>query len=317
MTMQTRSERAIMSTFKLFRLRTLFAAAAMAVLLATPARADQRTFPTAQAAMDALMQALEASDRAGILAIFGDQYEDFLTGGDPAAARVEWRNVYNAAKEATVLRPDGDGRYVAVVGRRAWPLPIPIVEDNGKWRFDTAAGVEEVTNRRIGRNELAAMDLARNYVEAQRLYASVDRDGDRVHKYAQRLISSPNKHDGLYWPATAGADPSPFGPYIAEVSEFLTGRQRTDPYQGYYFRVLTKQGANAPGGAYDYIINGNMIAGFALVAWPADYDQTGVMTFLISHEGRLLQKDLGPDTDDIVAAMQAYDPDSTWTEPQD
>jgi Protein of unknown function (DUF2950) len=303
-----------MWTIILRHLRPLFAAAAMAGLITASAAADQRKFPTAQAAMDALMAALEAADRGAVLAIFGNEYADFLTGGDDAAARVEWRNVYNAAKEATVLRPDGDGRYVAVVGRRAWPLPIPIVEDQGAWRFDTAAGIEEVTNRRIGRNELAAMELARNYVAAQRIYASADRDGDQVLEYAQRVISSANQQDGLYWLATPGTGPSPFGPYISEVSEFLAGKERSDPYQGYYFRVLTKQGANVPGGAYDYIINGNMIAGFALVGWPADYGTTGIMTFLVSHRGRLLEKDLGPDTEQVVAAMQAYDPDASWTE---
>ena len=290
------------------------AGAAAAVLIASPVSADPQRFPTAQAAMDALVAALGAGDRKGVLGIFGEENADFLTGGDEAAARVEWRNVYNSAKEATVLRPDGDGRYIVVVGRRAWPMPIPIVQDKGAWYFDTAAGMEEVTNRRIGRNELAAMDLARNYVEAQRIYASADHDGDQVLEYAQRLISTANRQDGLYWPAAAGTGPSPFGPYVAEVSEFLAGKERGDPYLGYYFRVLTKQGANAPGGAYDYVINGNMIAGFALVAWPADYGTSGVMTFLVSHQGRLLQKDLGLDTEQIVAAIQAYDPDASWTD---
>lgn len=303
-----------MRTITVSFLRTLAGAGAIAALLASPASADPQTFPTAQAAMDALVAALGAGDRKAVLQIFGEENADFLTGGDEAAARVEWRNVYNAAREATVLRPDGDGRYVVVVGRRAWPMPIPIVQDKGAWHFDTAAGIEEVTNRRIGRNELAAMDLARNYVEAQRLYASTDRDGDQVLEYAQRLISTANRQDGLYWAAGAGTGPSPFGPYISEVSEFFAGKERGDPYLGYYFRVLTKQGGNAPGGAYDYIINGNMIAGFALVAWPADYGTSGVMTFLVSHQGRLLEKDLGADTEKIVAAMQTYDPDASWTD---
>ena len=192
----------------------------MALLVAAPAAADQRTFPTAQAAMDALMTALEAGDRAGVLAIFGDEYEDFLTGGDAAAARVEWRNVYNAAKEATVLRPDGDGRYVVVVGRRAWPMPIPIVGGQRRWRFDTAAGLEEVTNRRIGRNELAAIDLARDYVEAQRVYASVDRDGDQVLEYAQSLVSTPGKQDGLYWPASGRRRAEPVRPVRRRAAEY-------------------------------------------------------------------------------------------------
>jgi hypothetical protein len=220
-------------------------------------------------------------------------------------------------KEATVLRPDGDGRYVAVIGRRAWPMPIPIVEDKGAWRFDTAAGVEEVTNRRIGRNELAAMEFARRYVEAQRLYASVDRDGDEVLEYAQKLRSTPGLKDGLYWEAPSGDSASPLAPFAAEKSEFLAGRDDGDPYLGYYYRILTSQGANAPGGAYSYIINGNMIAGFALIAWPADYGNSGIMTFMISHQGKLLEKDLGPDTEKIAAATEIYNPDFSWTEPKE
>lgn len=298
-------------------LGALRAAAFATAIAATPVAAEQRSFPTPQAAMDGLVAALAAADRGAMLAIFGEEYADFLTGGDEAAARAEWRNVLNLAKEATVLRPDGEGRYIAVIGRRAWPMPIPIMQDGQSWRFDTAAGVEEVTNRRIGRNELAAMAFARNYVQAQRVYASVDRDGDQVLKYAQHLSSTPGRQDGLYWPAGPDTGPSPLGPYVSEVSEFLTGRERGDPVLGYYFRILTRQGANVPGGAYDYIINGNMIAGFALVAWPADYGNSGVMTFIISHQGRLLEKDLGPDTEKIVAAMQAYDPDASWTEPNE
>jgi hypothetical protein len=285
--------------------------------MAAPAVAEQRGFATPQAAMDGLVDALAAADRKAVLALFGEEYADFLTGGDEATARVEWRGVLDLAREATVLRPDGDGRYVAVLGRRAWPMPIPIVRDQNAWRFDTAAGVEEVTNRRIGRNELSAMDVARKYVEAQRVYASADRDGDQVLEYAQRLRSSPGQQDGLYWAPGADAGPSPFGPYIAEKSEFVAGRQEGDPFLGYYFRVLTRQGANVPGGAYDYVINGNMIAGFALIAWPADYGNSGVMTFMISHQGRLLEKDLGPETESVVAAMRAYDPDASWTEARD
>jgi hypothetical protein len=300
-------------------MRNLAFTVALAALafIAAPAEAEQRTFPSPQAAMDGLVTALGAKDRAGVLAIFGDEYADFLTGGDEAAARVEWRNVMELAKEATVLRPDGDGRYVAVLGRRAWPMPIPIVEDKGAWRFDTAAGVEEVTNRRIGRNELAAMEFARKYVEAQRQYASIDRTGNEVLKYAQKLRSTPGLKDGLFWESSSGEATSPLAPFAAERSEFLAGRDEGDPYLGYYYRILTKQGADAPGGAYDYVINGNMIAGFALIAWPADYGNSGVMTFMISHQGKLLEKDLGPDTEKVAAAITTYDPDPGWTEPKE
>jgi hypothetical protein len=286
----------------------LFALAASA----TSANAAQRTFPTPEAGVQALVGALEAADANAVLEIFGSENEEFLTGGDRAAAREEWRRVYAAAKEAVVLRPDGENRVVLVLGRKAWPMPVPLVKEGGAWRFDTEAGIEEVTNRRIGRNELAAINVARLYLEAQLAYASRARDGDRVRKYAQRLVSTQGKHDGLYWTNEAGDEPSPLGSLA--MAEYTKGRKPGDPYLGYHFRILTRQGSNAPGGAYDYIINGNMIAGFALVAWPADYGVSGIMTFLVSHHGDVLQKDLGEDTEKIVAALEAYDPDDTWDE---
>jgi hypothetical protein len=222
----------VKSTRRFIRTWALGGAFAVGTAFAPSAGADQRSFPTAQAATDALMAALEAGDRQAILAIFGAEHEEFLTGGDEAAARTEWRIVHRAAKEATVLRPDGEDRFTLVVGRNASPLPIPIVRDKAGWRFDTEAGVEEVTNRRIGRNELAAMELARNYLDAQRIYASADRDGDQVLEYAQRLISASDRQDGLYWAASAAAEPSPFGPYVSEVSEFLAGKTSGDPFRG-------------------------------------------------------------------------------------
>jgi Protein of unknown function (DUF2950) len=191
-------------------------------------------------------------------------------------------------------------------------MPIPLVKEGDAWRFDTEAGIEEVTNRRIGRNELSAINIARAYIEAQVAYASSDHDGSRIREYAQRLVSTPGKHDGLYWPAESGEEASPLGPLAG--AEYTKGRQAGDPYLGYYFRILTRQGSNAPVGAYDYIINGHMIAGFAFVAWPADYGVSGIMTFLASHHGDILQKDLGEDTARIVADLDAYDPDDTWDE---
>lgn len=282
---------------------------------AASANAAQRSFATPEAAVEALVAALEAADAHAVLEIFGPEHEEFLTGGDRAAAREEWRRVYAAAKEAVVIRPDGDDRAVVVLGRKAWPMPIPLVKEGDTWRFDTEAGIEEVTNRRIGRNELAAIAAAQAYIEAQVAYASRPRDGERVRKYAQRLVSTPGKHDGLHWVAEAGGEPSPFG--NLEQAEFAEGRKAGDPYLGYYFRILTRQGSNAPGGAYDYVINGNMIAGFALVAWPADYGVSGIMTFLASHHGDILEKDLGEETDRIVAKLDAYDPDDTWDEAGD
>ena len=186
---------------------TVFALAAAAA----SANAAQRTFATPDDAVGALVAALEAADANAILEIFGPEHEEFLTGGDRAAAREEWRRVYAAAKEAVVIRPVGESGAVIVLGRKAWPMPIPIVKQGDAWRFDTEAGVEEVTNRRIGRNELAAISAARAYIDAQVAYAARARDGDRVRKYAQRLVSTPGKHDGLFWPAEADDEPSPLG----------------------------------------------------------------------------------------------------------
>jgi len=183
--------------------------------------------------------------------------------------------------------------------------------------FDTAAGKDEIVNRRIGEDELVAIGVCRTYLAAQHEYAGEDRAGDGVLKYAQKLRSTPGQKDGLYWPAAPDEDPSPFGPFVAEVhAEGYGGKTaegQPQPFHGYRFKILTAQGAGAPGGAYDYIINGNMIAGFALVTCPSEYGISGVMTFIISHQGKLYQKDLGPKTTDIVRCMKEYNPDSSWT----
>jgi len=212
-----------------------------------------------------------------------------------------------------ILRKDTADRVVLVIGPDAWPFPIPLVRSGNDWRFYTAEGIEEIVNRRIGADELKAIAVCRDYLAAQRQYAGKIRDKSGVRKFAQRLRSTAGQQDGLYWdPAVAGGEESPFGPLMAEYLK--GGRQRGDPYYGYYFRILTRQGQHLPGGRYRYVINGNMIAGFALVAFPAEYGNTGVMTFLVSHHGKVYQKDLGPRTVAIAKEMQEYNPDATWTE---
>ncbi|HXV25160.1 MAG TPA: DUF2950 domain-containing protein [Alphaproteobacteria bacterium] len=298
-------------------------ALAVALALAPEGRADaaadQPTFPTPEAAMGALLDALDKEDAETVLALFGKEHRDFIIGGDPAGAREAFQDIASAAKEATVFRPDGEDRRVIEVGRLAYPLPIPLVRENGAWRFDTEAGIEEITDRRIGENELQAIRVARAYVDAQAEYAGEDRDGDEVLEYAQKLVSTEGQRNGLYWQTTAEADElSPFGPLVAEVDEdYLAERKAGEPFYGYYYKILTRQGANPPGGRYDYVINGNMIAGFALIAWPAEYGTSGIMTFLVSHHGKVLQKDLGEETAVLAAATQEYDPDGTWTETDD
>src|SRR4051794_26844389 len=303
------------------------------------ALADQERFAQPDAALQAFIGALGTGDPARLGGLFGPEHMDEILGDDPAAARADMAKVYADAERAAALRPAGADRMAAradrarfsaaagggaaprpaggagmvgVVGREAWPFPVPLVRDADGWRFDAAAGAEEIADRRTGRNELAAIEVMRAYVDAQREYASADHGGDGVLEYAQRIASTGDKRDGLYWPTAEGEAPSPFGPFVAEVGDYLEGRQAGAPYHGYYFRVLTGQGPNAPGGAYGYVINGHMVAGFAMLAWPATYDDTGVMSFLVGPNGAVLEADLGPDTAERARAITTYDPGPSW-----
>jgi len=227
--------------------------------------------------------------------------------------------VQHLGEKAELVR-ESDDREILNIGADGWPFPIPLVKgSDGKWFFDTAAGKEEILNRRIGADELGAIDVCHGYVEAQREYAGADRNNDEVLEYAQHLMSTPDTHDGLYWPAhNPGDEESPLGPLVAAARDegyhrrtgLLTEEQT--PYHGYYFRILTRQGKHAPGGKYNYIINGHMIGGFALVAWPAQYGNTGVMTFIVNQRGKVFQKDLGPKTASKAKSITSYDPDETW-----
>jgi len=283
-----------------------------APLLHAAEQTPQTTFSEAEDAVTALGAALQQNDRDAFLDIFGRQYEEELIGGDEANAAENLRIVGRAMQTYTDLVDDGSNRKTLVIGSENWPLPFPLVKEKGRWRFDTAAGIEEAVNRRVGRNELNAIDVCRAYLDAQIEYASADRDGDEVPEYAQVLLSTEGNKDGLYWEAAEGEEISPFGPLIADAQGYLEGRDPGDPFKGYYFKVIPRQGANAPGGRYDYIINGNMIAGFGLIAFPAAYGNSGVMTFQCNHQGEVYEKDLGPDGDLIAAAIDEYDPDGSW-----
>ena len=273
----------------------------------------QMRFGTPEATVEVLLTALKNNDGGALTALFGAEYADRLLSKDKVGARESRETLYQEAQKQLILRKDTADRVVLVIGLDAWPFPIPLVRSGNDWRFYTAEGIEEIVNRRIGADELKAIAVCRDYLAAQRQYASKIRDKSGVRKFAQRLRSTAGQQDGLYWdPAVAGGEESPFGPLMAEYLK--GGRQRGDPYYGYYFRILTRQGSHVPGGRYRYVINGNMIAGFALVAFPADYGNTGVMTFLVSHHGKVYQEDLGPRTAEIVKAMQEYNPDATWTE---
>jgi hypothetical protein len=266
----------------------------------------QRAFDTPEAAAHALVDAAKANDETALIDIFGAKYRSLVATGEQ-----ENREKFaRAAAKHLVLRPEGTDKVIVVAGFDAWPLPIPIVRQGATWHFDAAQGSEEILNRRIGRNELSAIDILRGYVAAQRQYASKPRDGTRVRAFARKVLSSPGKRDGLYWPADADKheEMSPFGPLIRDPGKHKLG----EPYNGYYFKILTRQGSAAPGGAYSYIINGKMLAGYAMVAAPARYGETGVKTFIVNHYGDVYETDLGPDTLKKLNAMTEYNPTGKW-----
>jgi hypothetical protein len=279
--------------------------------------AGEERFSSPQAAVDALKVAVEARDTNALRAIFGPAGHS-LVSGDVVEAAEERDLFMQRVQEKFNLVAKSDSKQELELGADGWPFPIPLVKQDGQWCFDVEAGKEEVLNRRIGVNELGAIQVCRAYVQAQREYASVDRNGDEVLEYAQHLRSSPGTHDGLYWSTRTGDELSPLGPLVAQARGEGYRRQTkilTDepsPYHGYYFKILTRQGKHTPGGKYNYIINGHMIGGFALVAWPAEWANTGVMTFMVNQQGKVYQKNLGPKTASIAGAMTTYDPDPTW-----
>jgi hypothetical protein len=305
-----------MTTIRLcsFLLRFVLALTVAVPLAATAAA--QQTFATPEAAVEALMAALKADSDPAMIAILGEEHKDLIIQSDRAATSANRARILEAMQTLRVLKEPRPDRRVLVIGDQAWPVPIPIVRAGDRWRFATEEGREEIINRRIGGNERNAMAVLRAYVDAQRAYAAVDRDGDGVLQYAQKLGSTAGKRDGLYWPADTakGEEASPFGPLVAESAPYFEGRVAGDPYRGYYFRILTRQGQHAPGGAYSYVINGRMIAGFAMVAYPAAYGETGVMTFIVNHNGKVYERNLGKNSAKVGATMTTFDPGAGWNE---
>jgi len=301
----TRSHRAL----SLARLASL--TAAMLVVAMASVASAQQSFKTAEEAADALATAARSGDRKGLLTVLGRGGADIVSSGDPvddAATRERFVAAYEAKHQIAM---EGDSKAVMVIGQDDFPFPIPLVRKDGAWRFDTAAGAEEILLRRIGRNELAAIQAALAFVDAQHEYAEKGIGGPGVH--ARRIVSRPGRKDGLYWPAQSGEDESPLGELAAAAAASgYRGGQERRPYHGYYYKVLTRQGPNAAGGVLDYVVRGKMIGGFALVAYPAEYGNSGIMTFLVNHDGIVYQKDLGRQTDRIAARMPAFDPDKTW-----
>ncbi len=297
---------------------SLVLALALGAHFATGAAETGKTFATPEEAVSALVTATSAQSGADLRAIFGPAAAD-LQNPDRVQATNEF-NTFTAALNATNrLVHESDTKCVLEVGTNFWPFPVPIVKQGGRWFFDTEAGKEEILSRRIGKNELAVLQVVRAYVDAQREYASRDRNGDEVLEYAQRLASTPGTKDGLFWPPDLDGEISPLGPMVAEAQGAGyrmrgTGSDTSrEPFHGYFFKILTRQGKHAPGGKYGYVINGHMIGGFALVAWPAEYGESGIMTFIVNQQGRVYQRDLGPKTGKLAAAMKVYDPDSSWS----
>jgi hypothetical protein len=290
-------------------------ALAVATPVAAVAATPQETFATPEAAADALMAALKADSDAPLTALFGEEHKVKLFDPDPAAAKANRARIVESMQTLSVLKEPSADRRILVIGANAWPVPFPIVKAGDRWRFGTEEGIDELINRRIGGNERNAIYSLRAFVDAQRAYATRDRDGDGVLQYARKIMSSPGKRDGLYWPAdpAKGEEASPFGPLIAEATPYTAGHKAGDPYRGYYFRILTQQGQNAPGGAYSYMINGRMIAGFAMVAYPAYYGESGVKTFIVNHNGVVYERDLGPNTAKLAPGINAFDPGKGWT----
>ncbi len=288
-------------------------ALASTLLLVGCAAPRAATFATPEEAVRRLV--IAAEDDKAAEELLGAGGFSLLRSGDEVADRQDLEAVAELVREELSFEDLGQGRKIALLGRERWELPIPLVQEAGAWRFDVEAGRDEILNRRIGRNELSTIATLRALVEAQREYAAEGHDRNPP-AFAQRLLSSEGKHDGLYWPVAEGAAPSPLGPLVAEAFEegYRSGDSPPTPYHGYLYRLLTAQGASAPGGARSYLDKqGLLTLGFAVVAWPATYDNSGVMTFLVNQQGIVFQKDLGTDTDRAAARIQAYDPDASWT----
>ena len=277
----------------------------------------QQVFPSPDAAVRALVAASKTDDIKALNSILGPEGNQVVSSGDPVADNNARDNFVRRSQEMYRLAYDDQGRVIAYVGADNWPLPIPLVKKDGGWVFDTAAGKEELLYRRIGRNELFTIDVLEDLADAQTEYASEARDGESTGQFAQKIMSDTGKRNGLYWETGEGQPESPIGPLVASAT--TEGYQKNSsgepiPFHGYYYKVITRQGRNAPGGAKNYLVNGKMTKGFAFLAFPAEYRASGVMTFMINQNGVIVQKDLGPDTAKLATAITEYSPDNTWEE---
>ena len=269
-----------------------------------------KVFETPIEASDAFINAAKAGDDKALLEIFGDKHKEQLGTDDPERDKELRAKVAAMAIERRRFLDNDENSVTMVIGAEAWPFPIPIVKTDKTWHFDTDTGIAEIIKRRIGENELTVMDSMNDYLEAQRHYAAIPRDDSKVRQFARKFQSTPGKHDGLHWSADVekGEQPSPAGPEI---------KGPESSYAGYHFKILTAQGEAAPAGKFDYIINGHFIGGFALIAWPAEYGKTGVMTFLVNHYGDVYERDLGSETAKTAAEITDYNPSVDWAPVED
>ena len=284
------------------------------------AAANQKTFKSPEEAVKAFIDAVKANDTKELLAILGPAGKDVISSGDEVADKETRERVAQKYDQKNKLVWEGDKKVILDIGTDDWPMPIPVVKKGDNWVFDTEAGKEEILSRRIGRNELNTIQVCLAYVDAQREYALKDRDGDGIREYAQRFRSEEGKKNGLYWKTSEGEEQSPLGSFFSQATKegYDVGKavEKPQPYCGYYYKILKAQGKNAPGGAYDYVVKGKMIGGFAMVAYPAAYGNSGVMSFMVNQDGVVYEKDLGKDTEKIASSMKKFDPDKAWEKAQ-
>ena len=280
------------------------------------ADAGQKSFKSPEEAVKALIDATKENDTKELMAIFGPAGKELIFSGDEVADQVGRDRFVKAYEAMNRVVSENEKKVILRLGNRDWPFAIPVVKEGESWFFDTKAGKQEILNRRIGRNELSTIQVCLAYVDAQREYALKSRDRGSLLEYAHKFVSEKEKKDGLCWEVKEGEEESPLGPLAAKAAREGYTRKKSgekpSPYHGYYYKILKAQGEKAPGGAYDYVVKGKMIGGFALVAYPAEYGNSGVMTFVVNHEGVVYQKDLGKETEKIVSALKKYDPDKTW-----
>lgn len=274
----------------------------MGLVLSGLVQAQQASYPTADDAANAFVQAVRSHDQAALAKVLGKDWKEYIP---VEGVHQEDVDLFLRRYDESHRIDTADGKAHLDVGKDNWVLPLPMVQGSGGWHFDLAGAQQEIRTRKIGQDELAVQQAMLAYYDAQRDYAAQDRDGDKVLQYAQKFMSSPGKHDGLYWPASGNEEESPLGPKFADV---VPGQG----YYGYRYKILTAQGASAPGGAYNYVVSGRMTNGFALIAWPVQYGETGVMSFMVSHDGQVFEKDLGKNGANVAQSMKAFDPDSSW-----